>query len=124
MLPDERLLPLKHTERKNACLYLLALACTAFHREDCPVVRPFGGMGDLESRRPSSGGGLFTFDLAERTLFILPSWLRKVSTTMNIILVPPQSWQQEAIARALVDIARSHNVSHSTISRLGAVFTA
>jgi DNA invertase Pin-like site-specific DNA recombinase len=36
---------------------------------------------------------------------------------------------QEAIARreageALVDIARSYNVSHSTISRLGAVFTA
>ena len=37
--------------------------------------------------------------------------------------------QQEALARraageALVDIARSYNVSHSTISRLGAVFTA
>jgi DNA invertase Pin-like site-specific DNA recombinase len=37
--------------------------------------------------------------------------------------------RQEAIARreageALVDIARSYNVSHSTISRLGAVFTA
>jgi DNA invertase Pin-like site-specific DNA recombinase len=36
--------------------------------------------------------------------------------------------QQEALARraageALVDIARSYNVSHSTISRLGAVFT-
>jgi DNA invertase Pin-like site-specific DNA recombinase len=37
--------------------------------------------------------------------------------------------QQEALARraageALVDIARSFNVSHSTISRLGAAFTA
>jgi DNA invertase Pin-like site-specific DNA recombinase len=37
--------------------------------------------------------------------------------------------QQEALARraageALVDIARSYNVSHSTISRLGAAFTA
>jgi hypothetical protein len=43
--------------------HLIALACMAFCRKDCPVVRPFhlGGMGDLESRRPSSGGGLFTF---------------------------------------------------------------
>jgi hypothetical protein len=30
-------------------------------------------MGDLESRRPSSGGGLFTFGHAERTLFICGS---------------------------------------------------
>jgi hypothetical protein len=30
-------------------------------------------MGDLESRRPSSGGGLFTFGHTERTLFICGS---------------------------------------------------
>ena len=34
-------------------------------------------MGDLESREPSSEGGLFTFGHAERTLFICGSerWL-------------------------------------------------
>src|SRR5262249_27886505 len=44
---------------KNARQHLIALARTAFRQKDCPVVRPFllGGMGDLESRRPSNWGG-------------------------------------------------------------------
>ena len=66
MRDSRRLLPDKHSERKTHGKYLIALAYTAFRRKDCRVVRPFllGGMGDLESRRPSSGGGLFTFDHA------------------------------------------------------------
>jgi hypothetical protein len=40
---------------------LITLARTACRRKDCLVVRPFhlGGMGDLESRRPSSGAASF-----------------------------------------------------------------
>jgi hypothetical protein len=55
----------------------LALAGTAFHRNDCPCGETIqGGMGDLESRRPSGGGGLFTFGHEYRNELLLSVRLR------------------------------------------------
>jgi hypothetical protein len=45
-------------------------------------------MGDLESRRPSSGGGLFTFGHAERTAAKLLSKDEARRIAVNIAKLP------------------------------------
>jgi hypothetical protein len=49
--------PTRNTPNNSISRPGLALAGTAFHRNDCPCGETIqGGMGDLESRKPSSGG--------------------------------------------------------------------
>ncbi len=65
MRPAGGLLPLQHSECENALgKHCRILPAQHFAGRIATVVRPFGGMGNLESRRPSSGGGLFTFSFA------------------------------------------------------------